>query len=174
MLATVFGVTSSRNGFADVFVRESRDEAALARVPGHGDLLRLLPATPEHAQLVDMLDSPKVERAIAWLEQTADVVLIDSPALTEVSDALTLADAVEAVLIAVRLGHTRRDKLQELRRLLAQRGVAPLGFVVTTRERPRRYAYYGPVEAADASGLRQGGDGAQPHHEAKERAPLRP
>ena len=44
------------------------------------------------------------------------------------------------VLVAVRLGRSRRDKLEELRRTLAQRGVSPAGFVVTTRRRNRKPA----------------------------------
>jgi hypothetical protein len=36
----------------------------------------------------------------------------------------------------VRIGHTRRDRLEQLRELLGRRGIAPLGFVMTTRERP--------------------------------------
>jgi hypothetical protein len=51
-------------------------------------------------------------------------------------------------MICVRIGHTRRDKLAELRDLLARRGVTPIGFFVTSRRRPlRRDAQYGyPVD----------------------------
>ena len=71
----------------------------------------------------------------------ADVIVVDSPPLTEVADALPLADVVDTVLVAVRLGRSRRDKLDELRRALAQRGVSPAGFVVTTRRRAKRKTY---------------------------------
>jgi non-specific protein-tyrosine kinase len=149
ILATVFGIPLSRSGFSDVFLRGMMDEGALTRGPVQEDYLRLLLAAPERAQYVDMLDSARVERALNWLTDRADVVVIDSPALTEVADALTLADAVDAVLIAVRLGYTRRDKLQELRRMFARRGITPLGFVVTTKEPPRRHGYYGSPEAIE-------------------------
>jgi capsular exopolysaccharide synthesis family protein len=141
MLATVFGLASPGSGFADLFVRDSHDDGILIPAGDREKQLRLVLATPEHAHLVDMLQPRRVTRALNWLKHRADVVVIDSPALTEVADALTLADAVDAVLIAVRLGHTRRDRLHELRRILAQRGIAPSGFVVTTRERSRRPRY---------------------------------
>jgi Mrp family chromosome partitioning ATPase len=75
------------------------------------------------------------------LREHADVIIIDSPPLTEVGDALPLADVADMVLVAVRLGRSRRDKLDELRRALAQRGVSPAGFVVTTRRRNRKPTY---------------------------------
>jgi capsular exopolysaccharide synthesis family protein len=150
MLATVFGLASPGSGFADLFVRDTHDDRILIPAGDREKMLRLVLATPERAHLVDMLQMRRVTRALNWLKHRADVVVIDSPALTEVADALTLADAVDAVVIAVRLGHTRRDMLHELRRVLAQRGVAPLGFVVTTRERPGRQPYgYDSTEAVE-------------------------
>jgi Mrp family chromosome partitioning ATPase len=61
--------------------------------------------------------------------------------LTEVADALPLADVVDTILVSVRLGRSRRDKLEQLRRALAQRGVTPAGFVVTSRRVVKRPAY---------------------------------
>jgi len=70
------------------------------------------------------------------LEKEADVVVIDSPPVPEVAaETLSMAEAAEAVVICVRLGHTRRDKLEQLRELLARRGVAPLGVIATSRTR---------------------------------------
>jgi hypothetical protein len=61
---------------------------------------------------------------------------------------LDMASSAEVVLVAVRLGRTRRDKLEQLRELLARRGISPAGFVVTTRERVQRetpYDYPGEI-----------------------------
>jgi capsular exopolysaccharide synthesis family protein len=142
MVATVFGVTARRQGFASLLLGEVDANQVLVPAPGHADRLHLLLASPEHAHLVDLLETRRVERAIEELSLQADVVIIDSPPITAVADALNLADAVDTVLVAVRLGRTRRDKLTELRRMLAQRGVAPAGFVVTTRARSRKHGYY--------------------------------
>ena len=142
MVATLFGVATRPRGFASVLMGESSVEESLVPAPGHGDGLRLLLASPEHAHLVDLLDPERVERVLAELRLSADVVVIDSPPLTEVADALTLADEVDAIIVAVRLGRTRRDRLNELRRVLAQRSVSPVGFVVTTRKTPRGQGYY--------------------------------
>jgi capsular exopolysaccharide synthesis family protein len=141
MLGTVFGIASRGNGFADVFMKEAPLEHAL--VPSSRPGIRLVLSSPDDPHLVDLLDLRRIRHGLERLTRTADVVVIDSPALTEVGDALTLAEAVEAVLIVTRLGHTRRDELSELRRMLAYRNVAPTGFIVTNRG-PRRVGdYYG-------------------------------
>ena len=73
------------------------------------------------------------------------LLLIDSAPITEVADTLPLADAADAVVIAIRLGHTRRDRLLGLRRMLGQHGVVPTGFVVTSRRARPVYGSYYPV-----------------------------
>jgi Mrp family chromosome partitioning ATPase len=103
--------------------------------------LQLLLANPEHAHLVDLLQRNRLEAVLAQLQEYADVIIIDSPPLTEVADALPLADVVDTILVSVRLGRSRRDKLEQLRRALAQRGVTPAGFVVTSRRVVKRPAY---------------------------------
>jgi Mrp family chromosome partitioning ATPase len=120
----------------------TRVKDALIPAPGYGDELRVVLSSPEHGLLIDLLQTERVERVLAELRLEADVIVIDSPPLTEVADALILADAADAVVVAVRIGHTGRNELIQLRRMLAQRGIIPAGFVVTTRRRSRRGGYY--------------------------------
>jgi capsular exopolysaccharide synthesis family protein len=155
MVGTVFRVPAGRSGFVSLLHGEVSFEQALLEAPGHGDRLQLLLSNPDHGFLVDLLRRDQIERVLAELKLHADVVVVDSPPLTEVADALTLADAVEAVVVSVRLGRTRRDKLGELRRMLGQLGVTPLGFVVITRSRPRRSGYYYGAPEPPRSGLRR-------------------
>jgi Mrp family chromosome partitioning ATPase len=143
MLATVFGIASRGNAFADVFMKEAPLEHAL--VPGPHPGIRVVLSSPDDPHLVDLLEPRRIRHGLERLQRAADVVVIDSPALTEVADALTLAEAVETVLIVTRLGHTRPDELSELRRMLAYRSVAPRGFVVTTRRRLRGGGYRGAL-----------------------------
>lgn len=143
MVSSFFGVPSHRSTFAGLLLGTTSVKDALIPAPGYGEGMQLVLANPEHGLLIDLLQTERVERVIAELQAEADVIVIDSPPLTEVADALILADAVEAVVVAVRLGHTGRVPLIQLRRMLAQRGITPAGFVVTTRRRSRRGGYYG-------------------------------
>jgi capsular exopolysaccharide synthesis family protein len=140
MIGTVFGAAARTNGFGLLLLGNATPEATLLPAPGHPNL-QLLLSNPQHAHLVDMLERHRIEAVLDQLHEYADVIVVDSPPLTEVADALTLADGVDTVLVTVRLGRSRRDKLDELRRSLAQRGVSPAGFVVTARRLARHTPY---------------------------------
>jgi len=140
MIATVFGAAARSNGFGLLLLGDAPPEMALLQAPGAPNL-QLLLSNPEHAHLVDLLQRNRLETVLDQLQDYADVIVIDSPPLTEVADALPLADVADTILVTVRLGRSRRDKLVELRRALAQRGVSPAGFVVTSRRVVRRPPY---------------------------------
>jgi Mrp family chromosome partitioning ATPase len=63
------------------------------------------------------------------LEARFDVVVIDSPALARVSDALVLVPRVSGVLIVNRMNETGRDSALGLRKQLARVGGRTLGIV---------------------------------------------
>jgi receptor protein-tyrosine kinase len=90
-------------------------------------------ASEEQMHELHLFETQRVRKLLDRLATESDVVIIDTPPLPEVAEAVALADASEAVIVCVRIGHTRRDKLAELRELLGQRGVIPLGFFVTSR-----------------------------------------
>jgi capsular exopolysaccharide synthesis family protein len=134
-------------GLADLlFGRTSVDEA-LVDAPGYGDWLRLL--LPGEARPIDLLEPRRIADIIDQLKSAADVVVVDSPPLTEFADAFSLADAVDIVLIAVRLGHSRRDRFAELNRFLSQHAVTTVGLVVTSRHRSRGAGLTPTTESVD-------------------------
>jgi capsular exopolysaccharide synthesis family protein len=155
MVGTVVGGGLPKAGLAGLLLGKATPEQALVNAPGHGDELRLLLSSADSASLIDLLRPDRVDRMFTDLKELADVIVVDSPPLTEVSDALALADAADAVLVAIRLGRTRRDKLAELRRMLAQRGIAPAGFIVTTRRRSRGSGYYYQAQEPSRAGPRR-------------------
>jgi Mrp family chromosome partitioning ATPase/capsular polysaccharide biosynthesis protein len=160
MVGTMLRASSPRGGFADMLLDRAIPPEVLVHAPGKPESLRLLLSTPEPFH-VDSLVPDAARRVLEQLRPLADVIIIDSPALAEVSDALALADVADSTVVAVRLGRTRRDKLHELRRVLAQRGVQPAGLVVTTRDRPQMYGYYG-VESELVAAGREPAPGSPP------------
>ena len=90
-----------------------------------------------------LYETQRVKQVLDRLGRECDVVVIDTPPLPEVAEAVAFADASEAVVICARIGHTRRDKLAELRDLLGRRGVVPLGFFVTSRRGAGRSSDHG-------------------------------
>lgn len=154
MIGTIFDAKVRRDGF----VRLLRNEATLneASIPAAGyPHLRLVLAGTEHAHASSILESDRVAELLRKLESEVDVVVIDAPPVPEVTELLWVAAAAEVVLLCVRIGHTRRDKLEVLRDLFGRRGVTPLGFVVTTHERPRpdEYGAYGYTQPDAREGI---------------------
>ena len=77
------------------------------------------------------------------LAERADVLLIDSPPLLGLGDALTLSAKVDAILIVTRLNVMRRPLLNELHRILEGCPAAKLGFVLADANAEEGYGAYG-------------------------------
>jgi len=75
-------------------------------------------------------------------KEMADIVIIDSPPLTEVIDALPLVQMTDDVLIVVRLGRTHINKLTRLGELLGQYRIRPVGFALVGVSPTAEYGYY--------------------------------
>jgi capsular exopolysaccharide synthesis family protein len=94
---------------------------------------------------VELLGSQRFRRLLATLAQDADVVLIDSPPVLPVTDAVVLAREVDGVLLVVDAGETRREVARRAVGNL-QRVGAHLIDVVLNRVPTRRggdyYHYY--------------------------------
>ena len=117
---------------ADTWVNVSLDNV--------GDELAVMPAGPPPPDPVQILDSPAVSSIVREARENFECVLVDTPPVLVVSDALAVSRRVDAVVVVVRLGRTTRDQLKRLARALDQVGVRPVGVVVTGVK--RKTAYY--------------------------------
>jgi capsular exopolysaccharide synthesis family protein len=95
---------------------------------------------------VELTDSASW-RLPEFIEQArvlADHVIIDTPPLGEVSDALALTRLVDEILVVTRPGNTHRSHLRVLQELLERAGTTPYGLVVVgVQDRAGRYGGYG-------------------------------
>ena len=98
-----------------------------------------------HQKLVDVL---------ADARDAADYVVIDTPPLGEVSDALRVAPHVDDIVVVARANNTERFALQELADLIERSGRRPKGYVLLEPPQRKRSAYYsyglaerGPIAA---------------------------
>ena len=96
------------------------------------------PLPPNPAEL---LGSARMAHTIAELNQMADYVLIDTPPVLPVSDALTLARHADAVILTARLRSTTRGEMEEVRELIARAGVRTIGVVAEGVKTKRSYYY---------------------------------
>lgn len=116
--------------------------------------LALLTSGPQPPNPPAILASQRVHDFIDNLHHDFDVVIIDSPPLLAVSDAVPLLPKADAVLVVTRLGHTTRAagrRLVDVLNLVPD--VRPAGIVVNDLASNRltetgfEYYYYGPSES---------------------------
>lgn len=135
VLAQVFGVPATP-GLAELALGEpaSLTELSLDSVtasPIVRGRLRLLPAGSAVEQPDRLLSSHALAELFERLRAAADFVLVDSPPMTEVYDALIVSRHVDALIAVARVGHVKLPALAEFARLLSTTSVLPLGYVAT-------------------------------------------
>lgn len=102
----------------------------------------------------ELVESQAMSALLTRLRTWYDVIVIDTPPLTSVSDAFPLFRLVDGVVVVGRMGRSQTDVVRRLRGVLE--GVdAPLLGVVANGYKARRdaqygasYEYYVPSEAA--------------------------
>lgn len=134
----------AEHGVVSVLIESVSLQDALVTTDQFGPNLRLLLADYEGGWITELFALPTARQLIEDARQLADYVIVDSPPLTDVIDALPLANYVDDVLVVVRLNRTRLAKLAQLGELLAENGIKPAGFAVVGTPRPQRsdYHYY--------------------------------
>jgi Mrp family chromosome partitioning ATPase len=128
----------------------------LAETDGNGSrygVLRVLPSGQLPPDPSAFITSTALSRMLAELEESFDLVLIDTPPLLSVGDTTALATKVDAMIVVARLSVVKRPILAELRRALQTCPTVALGCVVTGAELEQDYGYGGyyynrPYESA--------------------------
>ena len=128
-----------RRGVVGVLIESMSIEDALIDGDSLGlPNLHLLLAENEGGWISELFSLPTALEMLERARLLADFVIVDSPPLTDVVDALPLARNVDDVLIVVRPGTTRLSKLTQLGELLAENGIRPMGFAVVGTKPPGR------------------------------------
>ena len=138
-------------GLADVLIGASGTHEAIQTL----DLGPTIPSRADDRKTLDVLvagvvrppnpaaliESHAMESLLEEVKSTYDLVVIDTPPLTAVSDAFPLLSKVDGVVIVGWVGRNRRDVAQRLHETLAGAG-APLLGVVANGFKPRRLGAY--------------------------------
>jgi capsular exopolysaccharide synthesis family protein len=143
--------------------RNQSSDSGNAAVGANG-WLQVLPAGIIPPDPAEFVGAPALAGMLLQLRDLADVVLIDSPPLLPVSDAMTLTSAVDGLVLVARAGAVHRGMLSEVHRLLASVPAAKLGFVLTNSQADSRYGYggyYGGYTSPESTSKRAGGERQQ-------------
>jgi succinoglycan biosynthesis transport protein ExoP len=104
--------------------------------------LEIIPSRAGASQPQDLLSGPRMSELIHGLRQAHDLVIIDSPPVTFVSDAVIMSGLVDFTLYLIRWEATPRETAQAGLMQLRRSGASAVG-VVLTRARLRRHEAYG-------------------------------
>lgn len=133
----------TRHGTEDVLSGEVELSEALQPVRlGTTTTFGVLPARGGGDDSADQLSPAAAKRLVQAAERRAEVVIIDSPPLLAVSDALSFTRSVDQILLVVRAGQTKLSELSGAWELLGHQHAQPSGLILVG-VRPQRGASYG-------------------------------
>jgi receptor protein-tyrosine kinase len=144
-------------GTEDVILGRVDLAEALSTAEFDGLALHVLAVRRAGAAPADRLSTSVARRLIGDALEQADFVVIDSPPLTDVSDALPLANLADEVLIVARMGVSKLSKLARLHDMLVSQGTYPTGLVLVGESGPRSGYYYSTaVENGEVTSMPRG------------------
>lgn len=107
----------------------TRDLASVVQRPLDG--LLLVPSGEAPPNPNELLRSAAMQRLLATLAESADIILVDTPPVLAVADAATAARWADATLVVTQDGLTTRAAADKARRQLDSVGARIIGIVVT-------------------------------------------
>jgi capsular exopolysaccharide synthesis family protein len=126
-------------GLSDVLKDEAAIDEVVVRV--QGGTFNLLRAGTPVQDTSRVLHGPKFGLLIAQLRQLYDLVIIDSPPVLPVPDALVLGRWADGAVLAARYDISRFPQVERARRQLNSAGIAVLGTVINGMR--HSHSYYG-------------------------------
>lgn len=159
-------------GFTSVLVGDAPLSEALAPiwVADGVPYVQVLTSGPIPPNPSELMGTARVSELLASMQSFADLVIIDSPPLIPVTDALVLSGRVDGVLLVVGAGQTRRRHLGRAAELLQQTEAPILGAVLnatTAQHRGYGYGYgygHGGYAYREGKGSERRSAGAEPAH----------
>lgn len=104
--------------------------------------LFLINAGPVPPNPVELLGSDKMTNLINRLKKKFDVVLVDTPPVLAVSDAMVLGPRLDGAILVVRAGKTPRDALRQAREKLDAHKIKGMGVIINqVQARELNYSY---------------------------------
>src|SRR5258708_5098161 len=122
-------------------------DSASGKLPLQGvgvDNLAVLTSGPLPPNPADLFSTRRIEEVLEALSAQAEIVLFDAPPILSVSDTTLLASKLDALLLVVKAGATRRDHAQRAQETLQRANIRVIGVALTNAPRDSSMdTYYG-------------------------------
>jgi len=108
------------------------------------DNLMLLPSGPTPTNPADLFGARRLDDVLAALKGKAEYILFDAPPVLAVTDTTLLASKLDALLLVIKAGATRRDHAQRAKEILQRANIRVIGVALSNAPRDTSMnAYYG-------------------------------
>jgi len=118
--------------------------------PTEDNNLRVITTGPLPPNPAELLNSHRMEVVLSRLEESADIVVFDTPPVTAVTDAAVLAGRTDGTLLVVRASSTHEPAVRRAQSSLATVGARILGVILNAVPGEGQQAYYGSYEGSGA------------------------
>lgn len=142
MIHSVFGLQNHEGG-TNVLSQQNNAEEVIQ----HTDIrnLNILSSGPVPLDPGKLIESNKVKELIEALSARFDIVLIDTPPILVVDDAIVLADIVDEFIIVVESGKETNTVFKQVQERLSFSKISPIGVILNKVQIGRgkdNYGYY--------------------------------
>ncbi len=135
-----FGL-DNEHGFSSLISGASTPEQVVQATPQEG--LFIIPSGPRPPNPAEVLGSEACHRALDRLNELFDLVIIDSPPVVAVTDAVVLSAHVDGVIIVIKSFKVARDLVLQAKRQLTDVDARLIGVVLNDFDIQRKsYGYY--------------------------------
>ena len=122
--------------------------------PTQVDGLWVLASGPRPPNPAELLGAKRAGQALAELSQSFDFVVVDSPPILPVTDAVVLSQWVDGIILVARSGSTRAGDFADAIEQVSTSQTPVIGFVLTEAPVNRnRYGYYAVASQSTRGGF---------------------
>ncbi len=143
-LHRAISLPDQRGGMTTLLSGHSRVDDVLLAVPGVVGL-NYIAAGPTSPRPADLLGSPEMQRLLGKWRGEYDHIILDTPPVLSVTDAVVVSVMADSVLLVVRAGQTRKEAVRRARELLVHVAAPVTGVVLNDVDASDPYYsyYYG-------------------------------
>ncbi len=147
-----FPHTANHVGVTNVLLGEAKLEDAFQEMPVPG--FRLLAAGTIPRDPGSLVESLKMRQLLMDVARTCDIVIVDTPPVMVVNDAVVLGRQVDEFVLVVEAGKASRKVLRDVRNRMEGAGLIPVGLVLNKLDTSDSalggyYRYYRSYYTAD-------------------------